>query len=57
MPWHSFLARNISRNNIVKVGDISKSRVFFIGKMYLEGVQQKDFGRYLSIPSEIRSIV
>jgi len=29
----------------------------FIGKMYWERIQQKDFGRYLSISSEIKCIL
>jgi hypothetical protein len=40
-----------------KKGYLVKIGVSFIGKMYWEGVQQKDFWRYLSISSEIRGIL
>jgi hypothetical protein len=35
----------------------SKNKVLFIGNMYWKGVQLKDFGRYLSVYSKIRSII
>jgi hypothetical protein len=41
-----------------KKGYLGKKGVSFIGNMYWEGgVQQHDFGRYLSISSEIRGII